>query len=75
MRFSAFTAIYDLRTIPADGGEELAEPLDLGVERPVVPNLVSKSDGVEEVKVHGGGADDGHVGTLLEVAAGLRRLR
>ena len=45
----------------------------MGVKRPVVPNLVSEADGVEEVEVHGGGTDDGHVGALLEVAAGLGR--
>jgi hypothetical protein len=73
MRFSR--TIYDLHTVPADGGEELVEPLDLGVERPVVPNLVSEADGVEEIEVHGGGADDGHVGALLEVSAGLGRRR
>jgi len=61
------------RTFAADGWEELSEPLDLGVQRAVVPNLVAEADGVEEVEAHGGGADDGHVRALLEVAAGLGR--
>ena len=65
-------AIYDLRTVPADGGEELAEPLDLGVEGAVVPDLVAEADRVEEVEVHGGGADDGHVRALLDVAGADR---
>jgi hypothetical protein len=47
----------------------------LRVEGPVVPNLVAQADGLEEVEVHGGGADDGHVGALLEVAARLGRRR
>ena len=45
----------------------------MGIERPIVPNLISEANGVEEVGVHGGGTDDGHVGTLLEVTAGLGR--
>uniref|UniRef100_A0A0E0HB16 Uncharacterized protein n=1 Tax=Oryza nivara TaxID=4536 RepID=A0A0E0HB16_ORYNI len=64
-----------LVTVAADGGEELTEPLDLGVEGAIVPNLVAEADGLEEGGVHGGGADDRHVRPLLEVAAALRRRR
>jgi hypothetical protein len=59
-----------------DGGHELLEPLDLGVEGPVVPDLVPDAERLEEARVHGRGADDGHVRALLEVrAALLRRLQ
>jgi len=64
-----------LAVVPAHGGQQLPEPLDLGVEWAVVPDLVAQADGVEEVEAHGGGADDGHVRALLEVAAGLGRRR
>ena len=57
----------------ADGGHELLEPLDLGVEGPVVPDLVGDAQRLEEARVHGGGADDRHVRALLEVGAALLR--
>jgi hypothetical protein len=50
--------------------------LDLGVEGPVVPDLAGDAQRLEEARVHGGRADDRHVGALLEVrAALLRRLQ
>ena len=66
---------YDVRTLrgAADGRHQLLEPLDLGVEGPVVPDLVADAQRLEEARVHGGGADDGHVGALLEVGAALLR--
>jgi hypothetical protein len=56
-----------------DGGHELLEPLDLGVEGPVVPDLVPDAERLEEARVHGRRADDGHVRALLEVRAALLR--
>jgi len=67
--------VHHVRTLrgAADGRHQLLEPLDLGVEGPVVPDLVGDAQRLEEARVHGGRADDRHVGALLEVGAALLR--
>jgi hypothetical protein len=65
-KFNGATYVRTLRRA-ADGRHQLLEPLDLGVEGPVVPDLVGDAQRLEEARVHGGRANDRHVGALLEV--------
>jgi hypothetical protein len=58
----------------ADGGHELLEPLDLGAQGPIVPDAAAEAVLIEELQVHGGGANDGHVRALPDVP-GADRLR